>query len=456
MGGAIDRIVGRMKGGNSIGKIGRGLGTLTRLKIASSRRPCKHRRSRSLKVLFLHIANLPPYGIIAAMYQRQVMRQMTVYLQEFPAVAILGPRQVGKTTLAHQLDAGALYLDLETPTDLAQLSDPNAFFAMHANRMVILDEVQRLPGLFAVLRGVIDQRRRAGSANGQFLLLGSASMKLLAQSSESLSGRLAYVELVPFALTELPTAQAATPGALWLRGGFPDSYLARSDGASMRWRQQFISTYLERDIPMLGPRIPAQTLRSLWTMLAYEQAQILNASRLASSLGVSGQTIGRYLDLLCDLLLVRRLQPWAKQSSKRIVKAPKVFVRDSGLVHALLGLSSQRELLSHPVVGGSWEGWIIENLLACAPRDTQASYYRTAIGAEIDLLLEFPGGAIWAVEIKRSSAPTVSKGYYIACDDVGATRRLVVSSANARFPMAGGIEHLPLLELMHDLLAQPS
>lgn len=301
------------------------------------------------------------------MYQRQIMADMAVYLQEFPAVAILGPRQVGKTTLAHQLDPAALYLDLEAPADLAQLSDPGAFFAAHAGRLVILDEVQRMPGLFAVLRGVIDQRRRAGAVSGQFLLLGSASIELLAQSSESLAGRLAYVELVPLVLTELPEDAAAVPDALWLRGGFPDAYLARSDAASMRWRQQFISTYLERDIPLLGPRIPAQTLRSLWTMLAYEQAQILNAARLASSLGVSGQTIGRYLDLLCDLLLVRRLQPWAKQSSKRLVKAPKVFVRDSGLVHALLGLGTQRELLSHPVVGGSWEGWIIENLLACAP-----------------------------------------------------------------------------------------
>lgn len=386
------------------------------------------------------------------MFKRQIVSEMAVYLQEFPAVAILGPRQVGKTTLALQLEPGALYLDLETPTDLAQLSDPNAFFAAHTDRMIILDEVQRQPGLFAVLRGVIDQRRRNGAVNGQFLLLGSASMELLAQSSESLAGRLAYVELVPLILTELPANAATIPGALWLRGGFPDSYLARSDSASMRWRQQFISTYLERDIPLMGPRIPAHTLRGLWTMLAYEQAQILNASRLAASLGVSGQTIGRYLDLLCDLLLVRRLQPWAKQSSKRLVKAPKVFVRDSGIVHALLGLGTQRELLSHPAVGGSWEGWIIENLLASAPANTQASYYRTAVGAEIDLLLELPGGATWAIEIKRSSAPTVSKGYHIACNDVGATRRLVVSSANQRFPMAGGIEHLPLLELMQELL----
>ncbi|MES2688043.1 MAG: ATP-binding protein [Pseudomonadota bacterium] len=396
------------------------------------------------------------------MFTRQVDQTLRQYLQEFSAVAILGPRQAGKTTLAHQIAASpaviaggppALYLDLETPADIAQLSDPSAFFAAHADRLVVLDEVQRLPGLFAVLRGVIDQRRRAGVRSAQFLLLGSASMDLLAQSSESLAGRLAYVELAPFVVTELPAPEAAVPGALWLRGGFPDSYLARSDAASLRWRQQFITTYLERDIPQLGPRIPAQTLRRLWTMLAYEQAQMLNAARLAASLGVSGQTIARYLDLLCDLLLVRRLEPWARQSSKRLVKAPKVFVRDSGVVHALLGLGRQADLLAHPVVGGSWEGWIIENLLACVPPQTQASYYRTAVGAEIDLLLELPGNKVWAVEIKRSSAPTVSRGFHVACDDVAATRRIVVSSANAKFPMSGGIEHLPLLVLMQELLA---
>jgi predicted AAA+ superfamily ATPase len=391
------------------------------------------------------------------MFSRQTQDEIRQYLQEFPAVAILGPRQVGKTTLARQvaddMAPNTLYLDLENPVDLAQLSDPVAFFAAQADRLVVLDEVQRMPGLFDVLRGVIDQRRRSGARFGQFLLLGSASMELLAQSSESLAGRLAYVELHPLVVTELPAEQAAAPGALWLRGGFPDAYLARSDAASLRWRQQFITTYLERDIPQLGPRIPAQTLRSLWTMLAYEQAQVLNAARLAASLGVSGQTIGRYLDLLCDLLLVRRLQPWARQSSKRLVKAPKVYVRDSGLVHALLGLGDTRTLLGHPVVGGSWEGWIIENLLACAPPQTQASYYRTAVGAEVDLVLELPGGAIWAVEIKRSSAPVVSRGYHIACDDIGATRRCVISSANTRFPMAGGIEHLPLLDAMQALRA---
>ena len=387
------------------------------------------------------------------MFERQIIGELRQWLGEFPAVAILGARQVGKTTLAHQLAGSALYLDLENPADLAQLDDPLAFFALHADHLVILDKVQRLPGLFLVLRSVIDQRRRSGRRYGQFLLLGSASIELLAQSSETLAGRLAYVELPPFVVTELPPEQADTPGVLWLRGGFPDAYLARSDAASLRWREQFITTYLERDIPTLGLRIPAQTLRRLWTMLAYEQGQVLNAARLAASLGVSGQTIARYLDVLYDLLLVRRLQPWAQQSSKRLIKTPKVYVRDSGLVHALLGLGTQRELLSHPVVGGSWEGWIIENLLACAPATTHPCYYRTAAGAEIDLVLALPGGQRWAIEIKRSSAPTVSKGFHLGCDDIAATRRLVVSSAHTAFPMSGGIEHVPLLALMQQLWA---
>lgn len=383
------------------------------------------------------------------MYTRQIMAELLLYLQEFSAVAILGPRQVGKTTLAHQLPGDPLYLDLENPQDLAQLVDPAAFFAQHKRRRVVLDEVQRAPGLFAVLRGVIDERRRQGGAEGQFLLLGSASMELLAQSSESLAGRLAFIELHPLMLTELGEAPAQ---ALWLRGGFPSAYLARSDAASMRWRQQFITTYLERDIPQLGPRIPAQTLRNFWTMLAYEQGQMLNAARLAASLGVSGQTVGRYLDLLSDLLLVRRLQPWARQSSKRLVKAPKVYVRDSGLVHCLLGLGSPHALAAHPVVGGSWEGFVIENLLACAPLNTAASYYRTGAGAEIDLLLELPGGALWAIEVKHSSAPTLSRGFHTGCEDVGATRRIVVSRANTHFPMAHGVEHLPLQAAMQELL----
>jgi predicted AAA+ superfamily ATPase len=395
-------------------------------------------------------------------------------LAEFPAVAILGPRQVGKTTLALDVAASlgptGLYVDLERPSDLAKLNDAEAFFESHADKLLILDEVQRLPGLFTVLRSAIDRQRRAGRRSGLFLLLGSASGALLAQSAESLAGRLAYAELTPFLASELaPWAPAVAsprgelPGTgrthvagpdderLWVRGGFPESVLARSDEASLRWRQQFITTYLERDIPQLGPRIPAQTLRRLWTMLAHEQAQLLNAAKLAASLAVSGQTVARYLDLLSDLMLVRRLPPVTNNAAKRMVRAPKVYVRDSGLLHALLGLPTRDAVLGHPVAGGSWEGWVIENLIAVAPQGSQASFFRTAAGAEVDLVLDLPGGRRWAIEIKRSRAPVPSRGFHVGIEDMRATHSCVVYPGADVYPMGSGVTALPLLELMREL-----
>ncbi len=386
------------------------------------------------------------------MYSRQCALLLGQMLDEFPAVAILGPRQVGKTTLAlgvvEQHDA-ALYLDLESPADAAKLADPTAYFDVHADRLIVIDEIQRVPALFAELRGVIDRRRRAGQRVGQFLLLGSATGALLAQSAESLAGRIAYLELQPLAAVEVPDDTALR---LWVLGGFPDSFDAASDAASLRWRQQFISTYLERDIPQLGPRIPAETLRRLWTMLAHEQGQLVNAAKLAASLAVSGQTVARYLDLLCDLMLVRRLRPWAANEGKRLVRTPKVYVRDSGLTHALLGLRDFDDVIGHPVVGGSWEGWVIENLLAVAPPATQAYFYRSAAGAEIDLVLELPQRQRWAVEIKRSSAPTTSRGFHIAAADIGATERIVVHGGDESFPMANGIRAVTLPDLQQALI----
>ena len=385
------------------------------------------------------------------MLKRRALPLLRQLLGEFPAVAILGPRQVGKTTLALELvDQGdASYLDLESPSDVAKLADPAAYFDVHRDRLAVLDEVQRLPDLFATLRGVIDQRRRAGRRSGQFLLLGSATGALLHQSAESLAGRIAYVELPPLCALEVPTADA---NRLWLRGGFPDSFLAASDAGSLRWRQQFIATYLERDIPQLGPRIPAQTLRRLWTMLAHEQGHPLNAAKLAASLAVSGQTVARYLDLLADLMLVRRLRPWAANEGKRLVRTPKVYVRDSGVAHALLGLAGFDDVVAHPVAGGSWEGWVIENLLAAAPPAAQAFFYRTAAGAELDLVLELPKRQRWAIEIKRSSAPSVSKGFHIAAADVKATARFVVHSGSESFPIAQGVRAVTLRDLQHALV----
>ena len=383
------------------------------------------------------------------MKTRQAHAVLDTLLSQLPAVVLLGPRQCGKTTLAFAEQAtrnNAIYLDLELHSAQRQLDDPEAFFAAHPNQLVILDEVQRMPGLFAVLRGVIDQRRRAGEASGQFLLLGSTSGVLLQQSSESLAGRVATLELTPFQAREVlgSDASANDLNRLWVRGGFPLAWLAADDSASLAWREAFVATYLEKDIPALGPRIPSTTLRRLWTMLAHNQGELLDQSRLASALGVSGQTVGRYVDLLCDLMLVRRLLPWSGASSKRLVRAPKVYVRDSGLVHALLGLPHLDAVLGHPVAGGSWEGFVIEQLIAAAPQ-AQASYYRTSHGAEVDLVLEFRSGATWVIEIKRSSAPSVSKGFYLASADLGAARKLVVAPVAQAYPLREGVEVLPPL-----------
>lgn len=378
------------------------------------------------------------------MYNRLAQRTLSDLLAQFPAVVLLGPRQAGKTTLAfaqRQANPGALYLDLELPSAQRQMDDPEAFFLAHPNQLVILDEVQRLPELFSVLRGVIDQRRRDGEASRQFLLLGSASGVLLKQSSESLAGRVAQLELTPFQAREVLRADEGTPGmnALWVRGGFPLSWMAPNDAQSLSWREAFITTYLEKDIPALGPRIPATTLRRLWTMLAHNQGELLDQSKLAAALAISGQTVGRYIDLLCDLMLVRRLPAWSGNVGKRLVRAPKVYVRDSGIVHALLGLQDLDSVLSHPVAGGSWEGFVVEQLISAAPQ-AQASFFRTSHGAEVDLVLEFRSGQTWVVEIKRSSAPTVSKGFYLAADDVGASRKLLVAPVEGTFPIKGAIE----------------
>ena len=382
---------------------------------------------------------------------RQLIAQVREELDANPAVVLLGPRQVGKTTLARQLAAEqpSLYFDLESERDRARLGEPELNLPLWQDRLVILDEVHRMPGLFPSLRGLIDEARRRGRKHGLYLLLGSASLDLIQQSGETLAGRVAYLDLPPLTVLEVG---AAHQDRLWLRGGFPDSLTAKSDAASLRWRSNFIQTYLERDVPQLGPRIAAETLRRFWTMLAHHQGGLLNVAQLARNLGVDAKTAHSYIDLLCDLLLVRRLQPWHANIGKRLVKSPKVYVRDSGLVHALLSLGDLNTLLSHPVIGASWEGFVIENLMACAPRGTQAFFYRTSGGAEIDLLLHLPGGDLWAIEIKRSLSPKLERGFHAACEDLNPRQRWVVYPGQESFVLKEGIEAVALAQLCAVLL----
>jgi hypothetical protein len=387
------------------------------------------------------------------MIPRRLLPSLTTALAEVPAVAVLGPRQAGKTTLALEVarTIRAVYLDLESDADRAKLSEPESYLAQHEDELVILDEIQRTPQLFQNLRGLIDAGRRRGRGKGRFLVLGSASIDLLKQSSESLAGRIRYLELAPLDAAEVGRERLDT---LWLRGGFPESLLAASDAASLRWRTDFLRTYLERDIPQLGPRIPAETLRRFWTMLAHQQGGLLNAAALARALVVDGKTVASYLDLLVDLLLVRRLSPWHGNIRKRLVKSPKVYVRDSGLVHALLGIGDRETLLSHPVVGATWEGMAIESLIAAAPGGTEAHFFRTAAGAEIDLLLKLPGRRKpWAIEIKRGLAPKIERGFHLACETIRPERRLVVYGGVERFPLAEAVEAVSLGDLCEELSA---
>jgi predicted AAA+ superfamily ATPase len=387
------------------------------------------------------------------MIPRRLHHLVTQQLSEFPAVALLGPRQVGKTTLASAIASvhrNSIYLDLEAAADRDKLADPALYLAGHEDRLVILDEVQRMPDLFQALRGLIDAGRRRGLHAGRFLLLGSASGDLLRQSGESLAGRIAYIELDPLDVLEVEPTDTER---LWVRGGFPDSFLAPSDSSSATWRAHFVRTYLERDMPQLGPRIPGETLRRFWTMLAHTQGGLLNAAQLARGLGIDGKTVMRYLDLLVDLLLVRRLPPLLTNVGKRLTKAPKTYVRDSGVVHTLLGIDDREALLGHPVAGGSWEGFVIENLLRVAPERTVASFYRTAAGAEVDLVIELPGGERWAIEVKRGLSPKLEKGFHHARADLKPARSFIVYSGNERYPRAAGVDAIPLPDLCRLLAA---
>ena len=390
------------------------------------------------------------------MINRNLCGHLQAACEGFPAVALLGPRQVGKTTLALMFAEGATkptdYLDLERSSDRAKLGEPEIYLGARGGRLTILDEIQRIPELFPLLRSLIDERIRAGERTGQFLILGSASPDLLRQSAESLAGRIRYLELKPLTLLELwPNDGEASLDRAWIRGGFPGSYLAGSAELSWDWRSAFISTYLERDIPQLGPRLPAERTRRLWSMLAHGQGDLLNLSRLAEGLEVTGKTVRHYLDVLTDLFMVRQIPPWSGNSRKRLIRTPKVYVRDSGLLHLLANIPNLETLLGHPLCGPSWEGFAIEQLLNEKPDNWRASYYRSAGQAEVDLILEGPGNRVFTIEIKRTLSPRVSRGFRSAADDVGATERLYVIPSGESFPMAEGIEAVSLHEMIERL-----
>ena len=384
-------------------------------------------------------------SIITRMNKRHLLKELIDSLDSSPAVALLGCRQVGKTTLAFEvskhLSKQVLYLDLESEQDRAKLAQPELYLKAHQDKLVILDEVHRAPNLFPVLRGLIDSARRDGRQAGLYLLLGSASLDLLKQAGETLAGRISYLSLNPFNILEVESKQLQR---LWVRGGFPDSFLAKSDNLSVRWRQDFIRSYLERDIPQFAPRISTETLRRFWGMLAHHQGELLNTAQLARNLGIDNKTAANYLDLLIDLLLVRRLLPWHANTGKRLTKAPKVYVRDSGIIHALLQIADEESLLSHPVLGKSWECFVIENIFNIAPNGVQGYFYRSSGGAEIDLILVWPNQDLWAIEIKRSLTPKLERGFYSACDDLQPVRKYVVYAGDEQYPVANGIEAISL------------
>ena len=385
------------------------------------------------------------------MIERRLKQEISRALQNNASVALLGPRQVGKTTLALEIAAQlpSVYLDLGNRFDLQKAQNIEAHHKENNDKLIILDDVQRAAEIFAPIRGLIDKKRRKGQKTGQFLFLGSASIELLQQSSETLAGRIAFLEMFPVNVLESLKTPEDTGGLqkLWLKGGFPESLLA-DEQESLEWRYNFIKTYLERDIPQLGPRVPAVTLEKFWTMLAHLQGTNINYSKLANNIDVSNVTVSRYIDLLADLLLVRKIQPYTSNIKKRLVKSPRVYVRDSGTVHALLNIRSYNELLGHPVVGKSWEGFVIENIVSALPKRVRPYYYRTAGGAEIDLILEFSVHKKWAIEIKSGHSLTLARGFHEACDDIKPKKKFVIYSGADKFSLADDTIAISLREFL--------
>lgn len=386
------------------------------------------------------------------MIPREAKRLVREALGYSPAVLLVGPRQVGKSTLAMEIvqQAGGVYLDLEDEQTVALLDESSVFLRQFEDRLVVLDEIHRRPELFASLRGIIDAGRRKNKGRGRFLILGSATLGLLRQTSESLTGRISYVDLLPLSVVEAGKDESARD-RLWLRGGFPDSLLGTSDTDSFRVRQDLIRNCINRDVPTFGPKISPRTMGKLWRMIAHLQGSMLNATALARTLEVSARSAKSYVDLLCDLFLVRLLPPYSANIGKRLVKSPKIYVRDSGVLHALLQIVTQEQLATHPVLGKSWEGYVIENLVNALPWGHTAHYFRTAAGAEIDLVIVLPDQSLWAIEIKRSLARRVRKGFHIAREDLKPTRCFVAHSGEERMWIAEGIEAIGVGDLVREI-----
>ena len=384
------------------------------------------------------------------MIERGLLREIRAAISAVPVVALLGSRQTGKTTLAKALksvleDRQTIYLDLELDSDRAALENAELFLEQHRADLVIIDEIQRLPSLFPLLRAMVDRFRQPG----RFLILGSASPALLRQSVESLAGRIRYFDVPPFHVPEIPYQEMRI---VWLRGGYPESFLSANDAESLRWRQDFLTAFLERDIPALGIRIPAIQLRRCWTMLAHQQSQLWNALQYGNNLGLSAPTVKHYLDTLSDTFMVRILPPYFVNVGKRLIKSPKVIIRDSGLVHALLGIQTLDQLLSHPVVGHSWEAFVIETVIRVLPAGWQFSFYRTNAGAEMDLVLESPAGSRFGIEIKFGLDPGLSRGFRNSVKDLGTLRDFLVYPGERRVPLDDRTELIPLDRLVTEVL----
>lgn len=395
------------------------------------------------------------------MINRVLQSPVEESLRQFPVVGLIGSRQTGKTTLAKAIAAKrpdkAIYLDLERPSDLTALSDAELYLEHHSQRLVIVDEIQRRPDLFPLLRALVDADPRPG----RFLILGSASPTLKRQSAESLAGRIRYHELTPLLWSEIEAheGEATRDGMerLWRRGGYPKSLLAPTEAESFEWRKSFIETHLERDIPQLGIRVPAPLLYRFWLMLAHNHGQLWNANAIANSLGVSAGAVRHYLDILQDTFMVRQLSPRVGNLKKRLVKSPKVYLRDSGLLHTLLRIDSQECLMGHPSVGASWEGWIIEQLASMIPENWTCSFYRTAAGAEIDLVIDaMAGEPPIAIEVKHSLSPKPSRGFWSALADLGSRHAFVVYPGDEFYPLGENVFALPARELGRILAIGPS